>query len=238
MASIQWEAQGRLLPESPPGTGSPRSKSGPVRDAKLAVRFAQVKLTRPKNSKLAPALLWAIHACEIEYGTDVKSPLEWMFLTTVEVSTFEDAATCLGWYTQRWNIEIYHRTLKSGCRIEDRWLDSSDDLKACLAVGMVVGWRVLWATKAARETPELPCDVFFSRDERRVLEAWSTNEVPDKPPSLRSAVRKVAQLGGFLGRKGDGEPGVTTTWRGLVKLEAMAIGWAMAEARPKQRDGP
>lgn len=216
----------------------PRSKTGPARDAKLAVRFAQVELTPPKDSKLAPVLLWAVHACEIEYGTEVNKPIDWMLLTTLEISTFEDAATCLAWYSQRWNIEIYHRTLKSGCRIEDRWLDSTDELKACLAVDMVVGWRVLWATKASRETPDVPCDVFFDRDEWHVLEAWSTNRVPDKPPSLRDAVRKVAQLGGFLGRKSDGEPGVTTIWRGLVKLEAMAIGWAMSEASHRTRDGP
>jgi hypothetical protein len=142
------------------------------------------------------------------------------------------------WYTQRWNIEIYHRTLKSGCRIEDRWLDSVGKLKTFLAVDMVVGWRVLWLTKAARKTPDVPCDVFFESDEWRVLEAWPTNRVPDEPPSLGTAVRMVAQLGRFLGRKGDGEPGVTVIWRCLVKLEAMAIGWAAAEARFQQRDGP
>lgn len=212
------------------------SKNGPARDAKMEIRFAKVELRPPKNSKFAPISLYAVYSREIEYAANVKKPLNWMLLTTLEVSSFDDAVTCLKWYTQRWNIEIYHRTLKSGCRIEDRWLDSVSKLEACLAIDMVVGWRVLWATKAAREAPDVPCDVFFTRDEWQVLEAWSTNKVPDVPPSLGIAVRKVARLGGFLGRKGDGDPGVTVIWRGMVKLEAMAIGWAMA--RFQQRDGP
>lgn len=216
----------------------PRSKNGPARDAKMEIRFAKVEIRPPKDSKLLPIELCAIYSREIEYAANVKKPLNWMLLTTVEVSTFDDAARCLEWYTQRWNIEIYHRTLKSGCRIEDRWLDSVSKLKVCLAIDMVVGWRVLWVTKAARETPDVPCDVFFTRDEWQVLEVWSTNQMPDKPPSLKTAVRTMARLGGFLGRKGDGEPGVTVIWRGMVKVEGMAIGWTMAKARFQQRDGP
>jgi hypothetical protein len=139
----------------------------------------------------------------------VSNQLEWMLLTTFEELTFYDTATCLEWYTQRWNIEFHHRTLKSGCSIEDRLLDSESRVKACSAIDMVVGWRVLWVTEAARETPDVPCDVLFTRDERHVLAAWSTDQVPDEPPSLRTAVRTMARLGEFLGRKGDGEPGVT-----------------------------
>jgi hypothetical protein len=31
-------------------------------------------------------------------------------------------------------------------------------------------------------------------------------------------MRMVAKLGGFLGRKGDGDPGATVLWRGLNRL--------------------
>jgi len=41
---------------------------------------------------------------------------------------------------------------------------------------------------------------------------------PATPPTLRQAVRWIAQLGGFLGRTSDGEPGVQVLWRGLQRL--------------------
>jgi len=46
--------------------------------------------------------------------------------------------------------------------------------------------------------------------------------LPATPPTVRQAVRWVAQLGGFLARKGDGEPGITTIWRGWSRFAAMA----------------
>jgi hypothetical protein len=217
----------------------PRRGSRSAREAKLEIRFAEVALKSPKNSKLPSVSLYAVYAREVDYDADVKEPLDWMILTTLKVETFEHAADCLSWYTQRWNIELYHKTLKSGCRIEDRWLDDAESLEACLAIDMVVAWRVLWLTKAARETPDAPCDIFFDKDEWRVLAVWSTKKpAPLQPPTLGQAVRIVGALGGFLGRKGDGNPGITTVWRGLQKLEAMTIGFTMAEAHFKQREGP
>jgi hypothetical protein len=217
----------------------PRRGTRPAREAKLEVRFRKVELTAPNGSGLAAVSVWAVYAKETAFDSGVTAPIEWMLLTTIKVETFDDAADCLSWYTCRWNIELYHKTLKSGCRIEDRWLDNTDSLESCLAIDMVVAWRVLWLTKAARETPDAPCDVFFDRDEWRVLAAWSTKKRPPaQPPTLGQAVRIVGALGGFLGRKGDGHPGITTVWRGLQKLEAMTIGFTLAEAQFKQRDGP
>ena len=41
---------------------------------------------------------------------------------------------------------------------------------------------------------------------------------PGPPPTLREAVRMLGRLGGHLGRKSDGEPGVTVLWRGWMWL--------------------
>lgn len=51
---------------------------------------------------------------------------------------------------------------------------------------------------------------------------------PAEPPTLTQAVRMIARLGGFLGRKGDGEPGVKTIWRGLRRLHDIAATWKLA----------
>jgi hypothetical protein len=211
----------------------------PARSAKLEVRYAEVTLDAPKGKGLAPISLWAVYALEADYGPEVKSPLEWMLLTTVEVSSFEEATERLRWYMKRWGIEVYHRTLKSGCRIQDRRLNNADRLESCLAIDMVVAWRIYWLARQGRQTPEIPCDVFLSEGEWKALSVFVRKGAPpDTPPSLREAVRMIASLGGFLGRRGDGEPGTTTLWRGLQRLEDIALTYELAQALHRQRDSP
>jgi hypothetical protein len=77
-----------------------------------------------------------------------------MLLTTAPVITFDDAVKRVEWYSGRWGIEVYHRTLKSGCRIKDRQLETVDRLEACLGVDMVVAWRIYHLTMLGRETPD------------------------------------------------------------------------------------
>jgi hypothetical protein len=218
----------------------PRSGSRRARTAKLEIRHAQVKLRPPKRSvALPPAEMWAVYAIEVDHDSSVKSPLEWMLLTTVEVSTFEQATQRLHWYTLRWGIEVYHRTIKSGCRIQDRRLNNADRLESCLAIDLVVAWRIYQLAKAGRETPNIPCDVFLGESQWQVLcSVARRGPPPEEPPPLRDAVHMIAGLGGFLGRKSDGEPGTTTLWRGLQQLECMAIAWDHGRCYGRARDGP
>lgn len=199
----------------------PRKGCQLAREAKLEVRQSQVQLKPPRGKGLPPITVWMVYACEIDYPQAVTSPLEWMLLTSVETCTFEQACERLCWYARRWGIEVYHRTLKSGCRIEDRLLGTADSLEACLAIDMVVSWRIYHLTMLGREVPNLPCTVFFEEAEWKALYmlANKTTELPPEEPTLRQAIRVVASLGGFLGRKGDGEPGTTTLWRGMQRLE-------------------
>jgi hypothetical protein len=199
----------------------PRKGSRPARDAKLEVRYAKLTLTPPRSKDYKPVTVWIVWAREIDYDAEVKTPLDWMLLSTVEVSTFEQAIERLQWYTKRWGIEVYHRTLKSGCKIKDRRLGTADRLEACLAIDMVVAWRIYHLTKLGRETPAFPCTVFFEEAEWKALYIFKnkTPQLPEKEPTLREVMRMTASLGGFLGRKGDGEPGTITLWRGLQRLE-------------------
>jgi len=206
--------------------------------AQLELRFAPVELRPPQRKpQLAPIRLWAIMATERDQGA---SALRWLLLTTVEVTDLESAAEKLRWYALRWQIEVFHRTLKSGCRMEDRQLRDADRLEACLAIDMVVAWRIVHLTKLGRETPEVACTVYFEDIEWKALVGFvHRNPIPpSKPPSLREAIRMVAGLGGFLGRKGDGEPGSQTLWRGLQRLDDIAEAWHLSSQRFVPRDGP
>lgn len=230
---VQHE-QGLLWPtlEAQPVSGIqvlqvPRQGTRPAREARLSIRFAAVALAAPTGHKGKAALpVWAVLAQEEQAPAGVK-PLEWMLLTTVAVENFEQATQRLQWYARRWGIEVLHRTLKSGCRIEQRQLGQADRLEACLAIDLVVAWRIFYLTKLGREVPQAPCTVYFEEAQWKALMAFtSANPVPpDSPPSLREAIRLVAMLGGFLGRKGDGEPGTQSLWLGLQRLDDIVAMW-------------
>ncbi len=205
----------------------PRRGPRPAREARLEVRFGRVRLKPPKRKpQLGEVSIWAILAEEIDLP-EGGEPLKWMLLTTLEVTAFEQATERLAWYAGRWGIEVYHRTLKSGCKVEERQLGGADRLEACLAIDLVVAWRIFHLTKLGRETPEVPCTVFFEEAEWKALYAYVRQHPtpPDNPPSLREALRMVASLGGFLGRKSDGEPGTKSLWLGLQRLDDIATTW-------------
>ena len=211
----------------------PRKKDEVAREAHMEVRIARVTLRAPKNlpkatkdkranseGKLPNIVVWAILAQEkISSAAGVK-PLDWLLLTTMPVENFDQAAEKLLWYSKRWGIEVFHRTIKSGCRIEDRQLCNSERLETCLAIDLVVAWRIYHMTQLSRENPNSSCEACFSEEEWKSLKVYATGNVSisPEPPPLRDAIRLVAALGGFLGRKCDGEPGTQTIWRGLQRL--------------------
>jgi len=202
----------------------PRTPKRAAREAKLAIRFAPVRIKAPQGkTKLKAVDLWAVWALEIDAPAKSQA-LEWMLLTTIEVNRFEQALEKIAWYTKRWGIEVYHRTLKSGCKIETRQLGSAERIEACLAIDMVVAWRIMHLTQLGREHPDAPCTVYFSDLEWKALVTYVNRDanLPEEPPSLREATRMVASLGGFLGRKGDGNPGTQTIWLGLQRLDDIA----------------
>ena len=212
----------------------PRKKKQPAREAKLGVRFAEVKLQPPHRKKgLGELTIFAIVAEEIEAPEGVEG-LKWILLTTCDVKTFEQAVEKLRWYCIRWGIEIYHRTLKSGCKIEQRQLGSAERIESCLAIDMVVAWRIYHLTKLGREVPDMPCTVFFEDAEWKALVAYKTQNPipPEKPLTLREAIHMAASLGGFLGRKSDGEPGTQTLWLGLQRLDDITEMWKVFMSKP------
>jgi hypothetical protein len=210
----------------------PRKGSRLARTAKLEIRFSSVTLKPPKAKELPPLKLYAVYVSETNYS----QPLEWMLLTTVKVKNLTNARKMLKWYTRRWGIEVYHRTLKSGCRIEDRRLARAEDTKTCLAIDMVVAWRIFFLTMQGRKTPDIPCDRFLQEDQWKVLYTYINKTLPKEPPTLYQAIRMIAKLGGFLGRKSDKEPGTTTLWRGLQRLDNMVDFYRINKSL--QRAGP
>ncbi len=200
----------------------PRQGARTARQATLAVRFCPVALRAPHAraaERLPDVALWAVWAHEVDApaGAD---PLDWLLLTTAAVQTAAAACERLAWYACRWGIEVFHKVLKSGCSIERRQLEDLDHLQRCLTLYSVIAWRVLYATLLSRVGPDLPCTTLLEESEWQALycHIHHTTVLPDQSPTLTQAVRWIAQLGGYLGRKSDGPPGATVLWRGFQRL--------------------
>jgi hypothetical protein len=88
-------------------------------------------------------------------------PIEWLLPTNLPVDTAEQAAEILAWYLCRWQVEIYFRILKSGCKVEQMQLEKLERLEPALAFYMIIAWRVLFLTMLGRECPGLPCTLVF-----------------------------------------------------------------------------
>lgn len=155
----------------------------------------------------------------------VGKPIRWLLLTTLPIDSPEQAWQCVEWYSLRWLIERFHFTLKSGCRIEQLQLETSQRLLNALATYSIVAWRLMWLVYQARLSPDASCEVILQRAEWQLLRRkFEPKNRSQRPPSIRQAVRWIAQLGGFLARKGDGEPGLKTLWRGLGVLHHLLEG--------------
>jgi hypothetical protein len=206
----------------------PRGRGRESRFVTQEVRSVEIELISPKrhSPKLANVNLYAVLATEIN-GPN-KDIIEWLLLTTLPIDSAQKALTIVEYYLCRWQIELYFKTLKSGCKIEELQLESYAKLKACLAVYMIVAWRVQYITMISRIYPEQSCEVIFTKSEwLSVYMVVNKGATTNNPPTTKQMLRMVAQLGGFLGRKGDGDPGLKTIWIGLQKMKSYALAWEM-----------
>jgi len=169
-----------------------------------------------------------IEAREID-PPNAETALCWRLLSSLPITDVASAVEKVEWYGQRWQIEVYFKTVKSGCKLLERQLEHRQRLERVMAVDLIVAWRILFMTKASRETPDLPAETILEENESQALRAYlnERDNLKIKKLGLRQAVRAIAQLGGFLGRKGDGDPGPITIWRGLLRLHDITKCWEL-----------
>lgn len=214
-----------------------RRPEAPARQAQFTVRYLSVLIQPPRHhlqrAQLPPIRLQAILAEEEQAPPGVK-PIVWLLLTSLPLSTLDEALCYLRWYSYRWLIERYHFTLKSGCRLEQLQLEMGARIRRALATYCIVAWHLLWLTYEARRQPDLACSVALQTHEWQALYCiiHQTPVPPSTPPTLRQAVHWIARLGGFLDRRADGEPGVKTIWLGLRRLSDIAATWQLLHSLP------
>ena len=191
-------------------------------EVQAEVRYHQVEILRPANNKRSyeSVMLTAIEIKETNGNKNEEDIIHWKLLTTLEVNSISDALRCVKWYTFRWLIERFHYVLKSGTKIEELQLKDAESLQKAIAVYSMAAFRVMQLVYESRHHPEVNCEVILTKAQWKTLYMLihGNNQIPKQPPSLQQVVMWIGRLGGHLGRKSDGPPGLKTVWQGYQQL--------------------
>jgi len=194
------------------------------RTAVLEIRSCLAVLRVPTHSKAdtdrKQQSVWLVSAREADPPAGAKR-VDWTLISTIPAPTFEDACRIVGFYSRRWIIERLHYVLKSGLNAEGLRFDDAASLSNALALYYIVAWRLLSITYLARIEPEQPASDSFSPDEIELLSKESGRPVD----TISSAIRAVAQMGGYVYYRNAAPPGVKTVWLGLRQLQQMLRGF-------------
>jgi hypothetical protein len=197
------------------------------REAVVAVRAVTVTLRAPerKAGQSADVTVNAVLVTEVDPPEDDVA-VEWLLLTSLPVDAIDQVRLVVQYYSTRWMVEVFFRVLKMGCRVEDRRFEELERLLPCLAVYLIVAWRVLFLCRLGRSCPEMSCEAVFEPAEWKAVYVVVRREPPPKvAPKLQEMIRLVAQLGGYVNRKRPDEPGPQTLWLGLQRLHDIATCW-------------
>jgi hypothetical protein len=153
--------------------------------------------------------------------------LTWVFITTLDINTFEKAASVISYYLARWEIEVLFKILKSGCDIEGKCLTDKESLSSLISVCLIIAWRILYVMKMGREFPKISCEVLFSANEwKPVYKVINKGKkLSEDPPPLGEFIRMIGQLGGYPNRKNDPPPGPKVIWSGLSRMYDLCNAW-------------
>lgn len=224
---MQSECIGGVAFEIPAGRGRK------ARLVKQEIRMQRVRLSDGKKkgkengneqaNEKGQIEVTCLMASEIDPPAGTQ-PVVWRLLTNRVASTLEEACELIDWYRARWEIEMFFSVLKVGLQVENLQLGDTKKLQTALALYMVIAWRINRLMRLGRTLPDLPADLLFEADEWRAAFILNKKPPPKAVPTANTVIRLIAQLGGFLGRKGDGEPGAKTLWLGMRDIAVFVQG--------------
>lgn len=212
----------------------PGNGSRVARDVKMQVKFGEICLqahprgiTTPRTKERTDLPLTIVHLSEV-HSSNKKEALGWTLLTTLPVRNIDEAHEVMKYYRMRWTIELYFKSLKTGCNVEKCRLEEAEKLLKFVALCGVIAWRLMWLTWLQREIPsgngllaitEVEWKtLWLKRHREKIKSGLMKAEPPEEIPDLCTITRWIAGFGGFLGRKGDGQPGLITVWRGWQRI--------------------
>lgn len=193
------------------------------RAVKQTIRARIITFRGTNNRKIKINAIMAIE----ENPPEGEKALIWIFLTTLPIDKFKEAVKVIEYYLCRWEIEIFNKILKSGCKIEEKQLQTGDRLKVLIALFLIIAWRVQYLMMIGRTCPNMSCaDLFEACEWKSVFRIINKNEpMPAEPPLLKDLIRMIAILGGYIGRSNDPPPGPKVMWKGLSRMSDFAMAW-------------
>ncbi len=206
----------------------PASHGRRARQTTLQISFRPATLLSPWNDPRGskePLPVWVVRVWEGDPPTGEEA-LEWILLTSLECETCAHAWQRVDWYRCRWIVEEYHQCLKTGCRLEERHVQSAERLIRLLGVLSPIAVRLVQLRDVARRTPEAAA--LPSVEPAAVALIAASLALPTEQVTVAQFWKEVARLGGYLGRRRDGPPGWKTLWQGWVHLQAMLEGVHLA----------
>jgi len=207
------------------GETRPRRKSRSPRVAKIGIRASRVTIRGPARpgGKLPDATLNVVEAVEQDPPPG-EEPIRWVLFTTLPIDSIAALQRVISAYAQRWQIELYFKTLKSGLKCEKLKYETLDRYLTAFSLLMIVAWRVEYLKGAARHDAEASCEKYFPAEEwQPAYYVWTDGAaLPPEPPTIRDFMLMIAELGGWQRKKSQGPPGSMTIWRGIRRMEAYA----------------
>lgn len=211
-----------------------RSRQGvAARTAQIDVSMARVTLQKPRQRNM-----W-LRQCDIAELTmnvvivqesnapEGVSPVCWVLLTSLSVESFNDAWQVIEDYENRWLIEEYHKVIKTGCNIEGPALRTTERLEPLIGLISVIGIRLFQMKLLGRSQHEAQAKTHIPSSWLKCLKL-ARPKLKLTGMTVYKFFRELAKLGGFLGRKHDGEPGWQTVWRGFQKMQSLLAGLRLA----------
>lgn len=198
------------------------------REATLSISFTEFTLPPPPNrtynkdgKELANLKLWGIIAIEQD-PPEGEEAINWLLITNIKVNAAGEAIEKIHWYTQRWNIEIFHKVLKSGCSIEAAQLRDRERLIKYINTKSIIAWRIFWLSRKFNNDQNASCSqVLTSLEQKLLLKRFNKAADPPKELPAKEAIKLIAKLGGYIGRNCDHPPGIISLWRGWTRLMNM-----------------
>ena len=204
----------------------PRTPKRKARKAELAIRALRVTVKPPHARSHLPTVTLNVVLVEEVNGPQDGTDVSWLLITTLPIESIEEIQRVIDYYVARWTIEVYFRTFKTGCRVEEIQLETMSRVKNCLAFYKIIAWRVMYLTYLNRECPTLPCTAVFDESEwKSVWRVTTKQELPKNPPTLSEFMPLLAQLGGHNNRPKEPPPGPQAIWVGIRRMTDFAIAW-------------
>lgn len=199
---------------------------GPRQARKVKQTLKATTVTLQRKSKNIKVKVNAVMSIE-ENPPGGESPLVWVFITDLPIKTFEDVTRIISYYLCRWEVELFFKVLKSGCKIEERQLQTTERMKGLIAIFMILSWRVLFTMMLGRICSEMSSsDLFDEAEWKSVYKILNRKKaLPRKPPRLGEFIKMVATLGGYVEQKEGEPPGVKVMWKGMARMIDFSIAW-------------